>query len=110
MLFSIGSGSQDSQSALPSTLPFSSRTRPILLAGLALTLAAVVAKLACGLGVVKKQAHRLPVGVGMVPRGEVGLIFASLGADKGLLDSTLYATIVLVMLLTTLVTPIWLSR
>jgi Kef-type K+ transport system membrane component KefB len=83
---------------------------PVLLAGIALAALAVLAKLACGLGVVRRQAQRLPVGVGMVPRGEVGLIFASLGAATGLLGPTLYATIVLVMLLTTFVTPIWLTR
>lgn len=82
----------------------------IVVAGLALTVVAILAKLACGLGVVRRQAHRLPVGVGMVPRGEVGLIFASLGLATGLLGATLYAIVVLVMLLTTFVTPIWLVR
>lgn len=82
----------------------------ILLVGALLAVAAIAAKLACGLGVVRRQAQRLPVGVGMVPRGEVGLIFASLGLATGLLGPTLYATIVLVMLLTTFVTPIWLVR
>ncbi|MEK6974899.1 MAG: cation:proton antiporter [Candidatus Thermoplasmatota archaeon] len=89
---------------------FQTDAAPILGAGLALTALAVAAKLACGLGVVRKQAQRLPVGVGMVPRGEVGLIFASLGLATGLLGPALYATIVLVMLLTTFVTPLWLAR
>lgn len=83
---------------------------PVILAGVAISALAVFAKLACGWGVVRRQAHRLPVGVGMVPRGEVGLIFASLGLSTGLLNSTLYATIVLVMLLTTFITPFWLVR
>ncbi|MEA3190755.1 MAG: hypothetical protein QOD77_1337 [Thermoplasmata archaeon] len=83
---------------------------PILGAGLALAVVAVAAKLACGLGVVRNQARRLPVGVGMVPRGEVGLIFASLGLATGLLNGTLYATVVLAVLLTTLVAPFWLAR
>ncbi|MEK6985084.1 MAG: cation:proton antiporter [Candidatus Thermoplasmatota archaeon] len=82
----------------------------ILLVGIALAAVAVVAKLACGLGVVRKQARRWPVAVGMVPRGEVGLIFASLGLATGLLGPTLYATMVLVMLLTTFVTPLWLMQ
>ena len=89
---------------------FRAEAGPILLAGLALAAVAVVAKLACGLGVVQGQARRLPVGVGMVPRGEVGLIFASMGLQSGLLGSTLYATVVFVMLLTTFVTPLWLMR
>ena len=87
---------------------FAENAGPVLLAGLALTVVAVAAKLACGLGIVQRQARRLPVGVGMVPRGEVGLIFAGLGLATGLLDATLYAVIVFVMLLTTLITPIWL--
>lgn len=89
---------------------FATDAAPIFIAGIALAAVAVLAKLACGLGVVKRQAQRLPVGVGMVPRGEVGLIFAALGAETGLLGPTLYAVIVLVMLLTTFVTPIWLTR
>lgn len=79
-------------------------------AGLALAAVAVLAKLACGLGVVRGQARRLPVGVGMVPRGEVGLIFASLGLSTGLLGDSLYAALVLAVLLTTLVAPLWLGR
>lgn len=89
---------------------FQQDAAPILMAGAALAVVAILAKLACGLGVVQGQARRLPVGVGMVPRGEVGLIFASLGLQSGLLGPTLYATVVLVMLLTTFVTPIWLMR
>ena len=89
---------------------FATDAAPIFVAGIALAAVAVLAKLACGLGVVKRQAQRLPVGVGMVPRGEVGLIFAALGAESGLLGPILYAVIVLVMLLTTFVTPIWLTR
>lgn len=80
----------------------------IFLGGGALAVLAIGAKLACGLGVVKKQADRLAVGVGMVPRGEVGLIFASLGLSSGLLNQPLYATMVFVVLATTLVTPSWL--
>jgi hypothetical protein len=51
----------------------------MLLFAAGLTLAALVGKLACGLGVVTLGVRRLAVGVGMVPRGEVGLIFAGLG-------------------------------
>ncbi|MFO1535613.1 MAG: cation:proton antiporter [Thermoplasmatota archaeon] len=83
---------------------------PVLLLGTLLAAVAVAAKLACGWGVVKGQAQRLTVGVGMVPRGEVGLIFASLGLSAGLLANWQYALLLYVVLVTTLLTPIWLGR
>src|SRR5262249_21373138 len=48
---------------------------------LVLTLAAVLGKQVCALGVLTPRTDRLAVGLGMIPRGEVGLIFASLGAS-----------------------------
>jgi Kef-type K+ transport system membrane component KefB len=74
----------------------------------ALTLAAVVGKLACALGA--SGVRRLPVAVGMIPRGEVTLVYASLGATlsiqgKPVVDGTLYSALVLVVVATTLLTP-----
>jgi Kef-type K+ transport system membrane component KefB len=83
---------------------------PVLIVGTLLAVAAILAKLACGLGVLRGQARRLPVGVGMVPRGEVGLIFASLGLATGLLTNWQYALLLYVVLATTVVTPLWLAR
>lgn len=77
--------------------------------GLALSAVAVAAKLACGLGVLRGEANRWPVAVGMAPRGEVGLIFAGLGLTAGVLAGWQYAVLVLVAMLTTLVTPPWLK-
>lgn len=71
---------------------------------------AVAGKLASGLGVTRGSADRLLVGVGMVPRGEVGLIFASFGLARGLLDARSHAALVLVVLVTTLLAPPWLRR
>jgi Kef-type K+ transport system membrane component KefB len=48
---------------------------------LTLTVAAIIGKQICSLGVVEKGINRLAVGVGMVPRGEVGLIFAGIGSS-----------------------------
>lgn len=81
----------------------------ILAIGLLLGALAVAAKLACGLGVNRQTASRLVVGVGMVPRGEVGLIFAALGLSTGLLANWQYTALLVVVLLTTFVTPIWLQ-
>jgi Kef-type K+ transport system membrane component KefB len=83
----------------------------MLAAALALTAIAIAAKLACGWGVTKNtRASRLIVGVGMAPRGEVGLIFASLGLATGLIANWQYTMVIIVVMLTTFVTPIWLKR
>jgi len=76
-----------------------------------LTVCAVAGKLACALGVVEPGANRLAVGIGMVPRGEVGLIFAGIGAGlvvagRPLLDAGIFSTVVLMVLVTTVVTPV----
>ncbi len=82
--------------------------RALLLAA-ALTLAAVVGKLACGLGA-PRGTGRLAVALGMAPRGEVTLVFASLGVGMTvggapLLDGRAYSALVTVVVVTTLLTP-----
>jgi Kef-type K+ transport system membrane component KefB len=74
--------------------------------GLALTLliVAVLGKLICGLPA-GPGCDRLAVGVGMVPRGEVGLIFAGVGKGLGVMTDALFAALVLVLIGTTLVAP-----
>jgi len=66
-------------------------------------------KLASGL-VAGRTLDRLSVGIGMVPRGEVGLIFASLGKSMGVLDDALFSAIVAMIVVTTLVAPVALDR
>ncbi|HLF16463.1 MAG TPA: cation:proton antiporter, partial [Candidatus Thermoplasmatota archaeon] len=53
---------------------------------------------------------RWVVGVGMAPRGEVGLIFAALGLTAGLIATWQYTALLLVVMATTFVTPLWLQR
>ena len=76
-------------------------------AALILTLFAVLGKLlGCGLGAITlgwKQASL--VGVGMVPRGEVGLIIASIGLSLGVIGNDLYSVVVFMVIATTLLTP-----
>ena len=89
-------------------------TEPLFLA-LALTVVAIIGKLVAGLGVRSKTADRLTVGIGMVPRGEVGLIFANVGAGiryegKPLIAAGVYAAIVLMVMASTVVTPPWLAQ
>ena len=82
----------------------------IAIAVVVLLTAAILGKLVCGLAVAQRGVSRLAVGVGMVPRGEVGLIFALFGVatlvdGKPLLDGWMYAAILIVVALTTLLTP-----
>lgn len=74
-----------------------------------LTIAAVVSKLAAGLAVYQRGVRRWPVGVGMVPRGEVGLIFAGTGLSVGVIAQDLYSALVVVVMLTTFAAPPWLK-
>lgn len=76
----------------------------VLGAGLALSAVAVAGKVA-GSVVLPKDVDRLIVGIGMVPRGEVGLIFAGVGKTIGILSNELFSVIIIMVLLTTLVTP-----
>ena len=76
----------------------------------ALTLVAIIGKQVCSLGVLEKGVHRLIVGVGMIPRGEVGLIFTGIGAasfvaGKPVFDSQTVSAMVVMVMLTTVVTP-----
>lgn len=88
---------------------------PMLLASAVLTVAGLAGKLVAGLGVIDKSISRLAVGVGMVPRGEVGLIFALVGATTlvggvPLLSGWAYTAVLLAIAITTFLTPIWLKR
>jgi Kef-type K+ transport system membrane component KefB len=76
---------------------------------LVLTVIAVVSKLSTGLAVYQPGVRRWPVGVGMVPRGEVGLIFAGTGLAAGVIARDLYSALVAVVMLTTFVAPPWLK-
>ena len=85
--------------------------RPEIL-GLAavLTVAAVIGKQACALGALGSKLDGLSIGIGMIPRGEVGLIFASIGLTlvvhgEHIIDAATYSAVVIMVMLTTLVTP-----
>ena len=69
-----------------------------------LTVAAIIGKLVCGLAA-GRGLNRLAIGIGMLPRGEVGLIFASIGKGLGVIDSQLFSAIVLMVVITTVIAP-----
>ena len=70
-----------------------------------MSVVAVVGKLVSAVGAFGTRADKLLIGIGMIPRGEVGLIFASIGLASGVLDADLYGALLLVVLVTTIVTP-----
>ncbi len=79
------------------------------LAGL-LTIAAIVGKQACALGGLGAPLNKLAIGIGMIPRGEVGLIFANLGLGLTLhgepvVSQGIYSAVVIMVVLTALITP-----
>jgi Kef-type K+ transport system membrane component KefB len=81
----------------------------------ALTVAAIVGKQVCSLAVAERGVNRLSVGLGMIPRGEVGLIFAGIGATLTLpnaqgvaepvIGTATFGAVVIMVIITTLVTP-----
>jgi Kef-type K+ transport system membrane component KefB len=82
----------------------------VLVLALALTAAAIVGKQACGLAVVERGLNRVAIGVGMIPRGEVGLIFAGIGltlaiGGERIVDDATFAAIVVMVMLTTVLSP-----
>lgn len=78
--------------------------------GVALIVCGIIGKVAAGYVPWWFRGRKLLVGTAMVPRGEVGLIFAQLGLSTGAIDPGLFGAIMLMVLATTLVTPPLLSR
>jgi Kef-type K+ transport system membrane component KefB len=84
----------------------------IVLSGIIISIAIVTKLFGCGLPAMlflksKRQGYR--VGIGMISRGEVGLIVAGVGISSGVLTSNVYSTIVIMVAATTIITPIWLK-
>jgi len=77
----------------------------LLSVALGLTVLAILGKVAAGYAAPWKKFRRLAVGVGMVPRGEVGLIFADVGRRSGLLTDDVFSVVLLMVMGTTFVAP-----
>ena len=85
------------------------KNQQALFLAMALTLTAVLSKLVCGYAAFGTQANKLAIGTGMVPRGEVGLIFASVGLDTGVISGSNHTAVVIMVILTTFLGPVLLS-
>ena len=80
----------------------------VIIISVVLILVAIVGKLIGGFGAGSK-INRLFVGVGMIPRGEVGLIFASMGRSIGVVNDDIFSAIVVMVVVTTVIAPPWMK-
>jgi Kef-type K+ transport system membrane component KefB len=83
----------------------------VLTLATAITVAAILGKQLCSLAVFSKGLNRFAIGIGMIPRGEVGLIFASIGSQlyingQRVIDDVLFSAIVAMVAITTVMTPL----
>ncbi|MGK7874486.1 MAG: cation:proton antiporter [Xenococcaceae cyanobacterium] len=86
--------------------PASTDNRQGLIIAAFLIVVAIFGKVITGWAISgKEKINRLAIGVGMIPRGEVGLVFAGIGAASGVLDKPLQAAIIIMVILTTFVAP-----
>jgi Kef-type K+ transport system membrane component KefB len=81
----------------------------IWLFSLAFLIVAVIGKMAMPLLLDHHRASNLMIGLAMVPRGEVGLIFAELGRETGIINNEIYAGMIIVIALTTIVPPFFMK-
>ncbi|MEM7590620.1 MAG: cation:proton antiporter [Cyanobacteria bacterium P01_A01_bin.83] len=86
--------------------PTSAANRQGLVIAAFLIVVAIIGKVITGWAVVgQEKINRLAIGIGMIPRGEVGLVFAGIGTASGVLDKPLQAAIIIMVILTTFVAP-----
>jgi Kef-type K+ transport system membrane component KefB len=77
----------------------------VLIVSLAITLAAILGKPVCGLCALEKGLNRIFIGVAMIPRGEVTLIFAGIGKSIGVISDDIFSALIVMVIITTLITP-----
>jgi Na+:H+ antiporter len=85
--------------------PLEAGNHRILVIGGLLIVAAIIGKLLAGYAPFWFRGRKIVVGVGMIPRGEVGLIFAQMGQSTGVFDSGLFSAITLMVMVTTFMAP-----
>jgi len=84
----------------------------VLTLAAAITVVAIIGKQVCSFGVTEKGLNKAAVGLGMIPRGEVGLIFAAIGrglknpsSGEAIIDDGTYSAVVVMVMVTTMITP-----
>lgn len=82
--------------------------KQVLLFSLCLLVAAIVGKLLSGFGG-NRRDDRWLIGIGMIPRGEVGLVFASVGKSTHIIPDSLFSAIIVMVVVTTFITPVWMK-
>ncbi|WP_231129045.1 cation:proton antiporter [Candidatus Nitrosocosmicus hydrocola] len=85
----------------------------LIIAGIIIAIAILSKLVGCGLPsmlFLKDKTKSMRVGIGMVSRGEVGLIVAGVGVTSGVLSTAVYTSIILMVAVTTIITPIWLKK
>ena len=85
--------------------PFQPASRFALITGGVLIVVGVIGKLAAGYAPFWFRGNKTIIGVAMVPRGEVGLIFAQMGLATGVFDAGLFGAVTLMVIVTTLLAP-----
>jgi Kef-type K+ transport system membrane component KefB len=102
-IFFVTVGARADLGVLNPTVP---ENRAGLLIAAFLMVVAIVGKVVTGWAVLGQPGiNRLAIGVGMVPRGEVGLVFAGIGSASGVLDKPLEVSIIVMVILTTFLAP-----
>jgi Kef-type K+ transport system membrane component KefB len=85
--------------------PLHAENRQTLVTGATLIVAAVLGKFLAGYAPFWIRANKRVIGVGMIPRGEVGLIFAQMGLTSGVFDAAMFSAVALMVMVTTFVAP-----
>lgn len=105
-IFFVCVGAKTDLSVLNPTVP---SNREGLVLALFLIVVAIVGKVVTGFTIFgKPDLNKLAIGVGMIPRGEVGLVFAGVGSASGALSQSTEAAIIMMVILTTFLAPPWL--
>jgi Kef-type K+ transport system membrane component KefB len=85
----------------------------LIVAGIIIAIAISTKLVGCGLPsmlFLKDKTKSMRVGIGMISRGEVGLIVAGVGVTSGVLSTDIYTSIIIMVAITTIITPIWLKK
>ena len=85
----------------------------LFLSGVIVSIAIITKLIGCGIPsmiFLKDKSKAMKVGIGMISRGEVGLIVAGVGVTSGALSADIYTAVIIMIAVTTIVTPIWLKK